>query len=164
MNQTRTRAKETTENIIRWLNSQAETIKVENVENDRYYQDKNINLIWQNKKSLTKKNIILISIKSDIYDQSDNLFFETDSNQEKQKSGCFIYTEANLLFYYFTASRILYSVPMPKTRDWFNSKINYFSKYCTQTKVGTSSYTNVGRLVPIQTLMREVKEVTKQQI
>ncbi|WP_341524533.1 hypothetical protein WKK05_18000 [Nostoc sp. UHCC 0302] len=102
---------------------------------------------------------VLIEVKGDRWDKTRNFFFETDSNLEKGTPGCFMYTQAEWLFYYFVNTGQLYRLPMPKTRDWFLITMKRFRERSTTTSVGDSHYTTVGRLVPITTVMLEVPGV-----
>ncbi|WP_242054399.1 histidine phosphatase family protein [Nostoc sp. FACHB-888] len=109
--------------IEAWLWSKSETRSVINVENDPDYQRRDIDLIWT-----THSSEILIEIKGDRWNKTRNLFFETHSNLEKGTPGCFLYTEADWLFYYFVNTRQLYRLPMPKTREWFHITMKRFLK------------------------------------
>ena len=143
--------------IEAWLRTKPETIDVVNVENDPDYQRRDIDLIW-----ITQTGQMLVEIKGDRWEKTRNFFFETHSNQEKGTPGCFLYTEADWLFYYFVNTRELYRLPMPKTREWFKITMRRFRERSTTTSVGNSHYTTVGRLVPITTVMLEVSGVKKE--
>ncbi|BAY42142.1 hypothetical protein NIES2111_65380 (plasmid) [Nostoc sp. NIES-2111] len=145
--------------IEAWLWGKSETISVVNVENDPDYQRRDIDLIWT-----THNGETLIEIKGDRWNKTRNLFFETHSNLERNTPGCFMYTEANWLFYYFVSTRQLYKLPMPKTREWFLITIRRFRERSTTTPVGNGYYTTVGRLVPITTVMMEVAGVKMVQL
>jgi hypothetical protein len=145
--------------IEAWLCSKPETISVVNVEDDPNYQCRDIDLIWT-----THSGEILIEIKGDRWNKTRNLFFETHSNLERGTPGCFMYTEADWLFYYFVNTRQLYRLPMPKTREWFHITMRRFRERSTTTPVGNSHYTTVGRLVPITTVMMEVAGIKMEQL
>jgi len=156
-------ASQATENITNWLNLQPETVSIKNVEDDPEFQRRDIDLIWTTQ---TEKgtNQILVEIKGDRLDRTRNFFFETHSNLEKGTPGCFMYTEADWLFYYFVNTGILYKLPMPKTREWFAITMKRFPERSTTTTVGNDYYTTVGRLVPITTLMLEVPGVVMKKL
>lgn len=145
--------------IEAWLQQKPETVNIRNVELEPAYQKINVDLIWT-----THKDSYRVEIKGDRYDHTGNFFFETDSNKEKGTQGCFLYTQADLLFYYFIKPRTLYILPMPATRDWFVANMNRFQKKQTRTTVGNNYYTTVGRLVPIVVVMAEVQDVKQEQI
>ncbi|MEH2464687.1 hypothetical protein [Nostoc sp.] len=145
--------------IEAWLWSKSETISVVNVEDDPDYQRRDIDLIWT-----TQTGEILIEVKGDRWNKTRNLFFETHSNLEKGTPGCFMYTEADWLFYYFVNTRQLYKLQMPKTREWFLITMRRFRERSTTTPVGSSYYTTVGRLVPITTVMLEVAGIKMEQL
>ncbi|MGB5971072.1 MAG: hypothetical protein WBG70_22350, partial [Spirulinaceae cyanobacterium] len=111
-------ARQATRDIETWLRSISQTLSVVNVEDDPLYQKVDVDLILN-----TKKGSYKIEIKGDRYHKTGNFFFETHSNQEKETPGCFLYTEADWIFYYFVIPGTLYLLPMPTTRDWFVANI-----------------------------------------
>lgn len=138
-----------------WLWSRPETVDVHNVEADPACRQIDVDLLW-----LTEKAAYKVEIKADrLGHRTHNFFFETISNQEKGTPGCFLYTEADLFFYYFTETRQLYILPMPATRTWFLPRQDQFPERATTTPAGKGHYTTVGRLVPIQQVCAEVKEI-----
>ncbi|NEO93602.1 MAG: hypothetical protein F6K56_26710 [Moorea sp. SIO3G5] len=149
-------AKQATADITSWLLSQSKTISVQNVEQMSDFQRRDIDLIWT-----TQTGKVLVEIKGDRWHKTGNFFFETDSNREKGTPGCFMYTEADWLFYYFVIPRTLYLLPMPATREWFLPRIDEFPERSTTTPVGGSYYTTIGRLVPIKTVMQQLNGVQK---
>ena len=149
-------AAQATKEIETWLRSLPTTINVVNVENDIEYQKADVDLLLT-----TKKGSYRIEIKGDRYHKTGNFFFETHSNKEKGTPGCFLYTEADWLFYYFLIPHNLYLLPMPATRDWFITRIEDFQEKSTTTKAGASFYTTLGRLVPIAIVQKEVKGIRK---
>lgn len=153
-------ANQATTVIEAWLRSLPTTLRVENVEADPKFQQIDVDLILT-----TTKNSYRLEIKADRWHKTGNFFFETYSNREKGTPGCFIYTQADWLLYYFVSPRTLYLLPMPLTREWFLANIDGFRERSTTTQVrGGGYYTTVGRLVPIQTVMQEVKSAQKQQL
>lgn len=152
-------AEQAATDITRWLKGRPETISIRNVEHEPAFQRRDIDLIWT-----TQMGEILVEIKGDRWHKTGNFFFETHRNFEKRTPGCFIYTEANWLFYYFVTPRTLYMLPMPMTRYWFVANTNRFQERSTTTPVlGGGYYTTVGRLVPIRNVMQDVRGVIQQQ-
>ncbi len=140
-----------------WLWMRPETLDVHNVEADPAYQKMDVDLLW-----ITEKTYYKVEIKADrLGHQTGNFFFETTSNKEKGTPGCFLYTEADLFFYYFTQTRELYILPLPVTRAWFLSQQDQFPERETTTPIGREHYTTVGRLVPVEIVSRDVKGVRK---
>lgn len=152
-------AKKASADIECYLRKNSETLNVINVENDPEYQGKDIDLIW-----ITHDKTLTIEVKGDRWDNTGNFFFETLSNKEKGTPGCFIYSQADLLYYYFTRIKVLYCIPMIESRKWFLSNINRFKERETHTPIGNGFYTTVGRLVPINALLNEVTNIEKYQI
>jgi hypothetical protein len=146
--------------IEAWLQQLPHTVALENVEDNPLYRARDIDLIWT-----THKARYEVEIKGDRWHHTGNFFFETHSNREKGTPGCLLYTQADLLFYYFVEPRILYILPMPATRDWFLPRLNHFKQRTTTTPVGQERYyTTVGRLVPIETVRAALPEVKRIQI
>lgn len=140
-----------------WLWSRPETLEVHNVETDPAYQKADVDFLWA-----TERAVYKIEVKADrLGHRTGNFFFETASNKERGTPGCFLYTEADLFFYYFTEVRELYILPMPATREWFFPRLDQFPERETTTPAGDGFYTTVGRLVPIQRIDREVKDIRK---
>ena len=76
-------AQQATDDITQFLENQSATIAIQNVEMDKYYQQKDIDLIWtyqKNGKTLKKT----IEIKGDRYHRTGNYLLETISNLNKQ--------------------------------------------------------------------------------
>lgn len=132
------------------------TLDIINVEDDSRFQDFDIDLVKVSHDGRT----INIEVKSDTYD-SGNFFFETISNASKGTEGCFMYTRADYLYYYFTKSSNVYMLPMPVTREWFVKNINRFKQKELATKKGNKIlYYSYGYPVPIETVLKEVDGVT----
>jgi len=147
-------ATQASRDIQAWLQQLPQTQSVENVEAQFGYQQLDIDLIWT-----TETQTYHVEIKGDRWHETGNFFFETYSNFEKNTPGCFLYTQADLLFYYFVIPQHLYILPMPTTRQWFNRDTARFEERATTTPVGNQHYTTVGRLVPIAQVVAEVSGV-----
>lgn len=136
--------------IEKYLNRFNETIKITNVENDEFYREKDIDMIWERNVDGVQQQIT-IEIKGDRYHHTGNLFFETISNDKKNTPGCFLYTEANYLFYYFVYSKELHILPMPETRNWFLENEHLYTKTVktsTVNNAGEFMYNTLGKLLP----------------
>jgi hypothetical protein len=142
-------ARQATRDITAWLWSRPETVDVHNVENEDTYRTIDVDLLW-----VTQKACYQVEIKGDRWDKTGNVFLETHSNVEKGTPGCFLYTEADLLFYYFVHPKTLYIFPMPETRVWFVPRKNQYRVSETQTPVGNRQYTTRGCLVPLDDLRK----------
>ena len=137
-----------------------QTVTVHNVEDDKAYQHYDIDLLWTIVEKNGRLRIIPIEIKGDRYHRTGNFFFETVSNESKGTAGCFLYTKAEWLFYYFVEIGVLYCLPMEKVRPWFEANNHRFEERRTSTPVRESqSYVTVGRLVPIKTVLAEVEGI-----
>ena len=144
-------ARQATAAIEPWLRARQQTIAVRNVEDDPAYRALDVDLLWT-----TRRRTYRVEIKADRYDKSGNFFFETESNHEQGTPGCFLYSAADLLFYYFVRPRHLYILPLRATRDWFLPRRTQFRERSTTTRVAGGHYTTVGRLVLIERVLREV--------
>lgn len=142
------------------LRRQPATVEVVNVESDPFYRDKDIDLLWRRSLDDGSVKTIRIEVKGDRWHKTGNYFFETCSNEGKGTPGCFMYTEADYVYYYFVEERELHILPMPATRDWFKKHLTDFKEKKTSTPVGSGKhYVTVGRLVPRQLVAAEVTGV-----
>lgn len=135
--------------IEAFLRRQPSTVEVVNVERDQSYREKDIDLLWRRRHQDGNVKTIRIEVKGDRWYKTGNYFFETCSNEGKGTPGCFMYTEADYVYYYFVYERELHVLPMPATRDWFKKHLVSFKEKKTSTPVGSGDhYVTVGRLVP----------------
>jgi hypothetical protein len=141
------------------------TVAVHNVEEEPAYQEHDVDLLWSFVDSDGLLRILSIEIKGDRYHRTGNFFFETISNEGKGTTGCFLYTRADWLFYYFLEIGRLYCLPMYGVRPWFDANMHRFRERRTSTPVnnGLEHYITVGRLVPIQTVLDEVPGILQYQ-
>ena len=139
----------------------AQTVAVHNVEDDAAYQEHDVDLLWTILDKDGALRVIPVEIKGDSYHRTGNFFFETVSNEGRGTEGCFMYTRAEWLFYYFVESGALYCLPMHGVRPWFQENLDRFQERRTSTPVdkGNNHYITIGRLVPIQTVLDEVPGV-----
>lgn len=145
--------------VIKYLLTLSDTLKVNNVEDEEIHQREDIDLIWIRKWGDVKFSTT-IEVKTDKYTTS-NFFFETKSNKELGTLGCFIKSKAEYIYYYFTEWDKLYILPLKIVIPWFLKNINIFQERDTTTKdeKGIHKHTTVGRLVPINVLIEEIKEI-----
>lgn len=148
-------AKKAFEDIKNYLLSLPLTKGVENVEDDPSYRSKDIDLIW----TQTDGKTVFVEIKGDRWHKTGNYFFETVSNKSKGTPGCFLYTEADFIYYYFVNEKELHILPMPETRNWFIENKDRFREKETSTPIGRDFYITVGRLVPRVVVNKEVKGI-----
>ncbi|GAB3534054.1 hypothetical protein GCM10027443_20590 [Pontibacter brevis] len=142
------------------LRRQPDTVEVINVERDPTYREKDIDLLWRRKLDDGSIKTIRIEVKGDRWYKTGKYFFETCSNEGKGTPGCFLYTEADYVYYYFVEERELHVLPMPATRDWFKQRMADFREKKTSTPVGSGKhYVTVGRLVPRYLVAAEVAGV-----
>ena len=134
--------------IIEWLYTLPKTTGVWDVQDDKAYQTKDIDLLWSiqpDDKELT------VEVKTDTY-SSGNFFFETISNVSKNTLGCFLKTEADFIFYYFINMGQLYVLDTGLIQKWFlDNKTRYNEK-----KIGTDNlYQSKGYAIPIKDVPKE---------
>ncbi|OGG49664.1 hypothetical protein A2763_03215 [Candidatus Kaiserbacteria bacterium RIFCSPHIGHO2_01_FULL_54_36] len=146
--------------VTRYMRAMAETVEIFNVEKNIEYQKRDIDLIWKFKLNGLRMER-LIEVKGDTYDRTGNFFFETISNEEHQTPGCFLYSEADDLYYYFVTTKRLYILPLRQTRAWFIENIDKYPLRKTSTLTGTGSfYITVGRIVPITDVLNAIPDAT----
>ncbi|MCB0008595.1 MAG: hypothetical protein KDE04_19145 [Anaerolineales bacterium] len=143
------------------LTSWPRTIAVHNVESESAYQKLDIDLLWAILDAQDKLRIVPVEVKGDRYDRTGNFFFETVSNADRGTPGCFLYTKAEWLLYYFVRIGRLYCLPMGQVRPWFLANLDDFAEKRTSTNVGRRNYVTIGQLVPIERVMAEVDGVRR---
>lgn len=137
-----------TKDIEAWLRRRKDFIALDNVENDSDYQLRDIDLVLTRDVDGADETVT-IEIKGDRYYGTGNYFFETVSNTTRNTPGCFMYTEADYLFYYFVDARELHIMKLDEVRPWFLERIDTFKERGTSTSVGNgASYSTLGKLVP----------------
>lgn len=158
MSETDTVGKKGVEIIEKYLKTLPETIDVINVEDNHEYRKKDIDIIW--KRNVEEQVIeTTIEVKTDRYTHTGNYFLETVSNESKGTIGCFLYTEADFVYYYFSGLNELHIMPMPESRDWFIRNMEQFNERKTSTPIGNDKYITVGRLVSRSKMLNEVKNI-----
>ena len=141
------------EDITIWLNQLPITSQVDNVELDTTYQKLDIDLIWYRK----QQSKLFLEVKGDNYNTTGNYFFETVSNSSKGTKGCFLYTQADYLFYYFIYTRQLHILEVEPVRYWFNyNQSRFMSKFPSTAINNGELYCSEGKIVPIHVVQREV--------
>jgi hypothetical protein len=101
--------------------------------------------------------MISIEVKTDKY-TTGNFWLEILSNEELGTPGCFVKSKAKYLFYYFTEWDSMYIMPLGVAKEWFLVNMKRFreSKTTTKDEKGNYRHTTVGRIVPINIMMKEV--------
>ena len=161
------------DHIVEFLHSEvvrsnwAHTELVHRIEEDKRYQVRGIDLLWVVQRENFLK-CVTVEVKSDRNHHTGNFFFETVSVEERSKPGAFLITRAEWLFYYFVVSKELYCIPIRTAKPWF---LTYETEF-VQRKVRTvrtergqpacdSTWTTLGRLVPIKRAIREIPGVRR---
>lgn len=152
-------SKKASGDIEKFLKSLPTTLAVINVEDNPKYQKEDVDLLLVSDKEETPK-ILKLEIKADTYYHTGNYFFEVISNCTKETEGCFMYTTADFIFYYFVEPMELHILPMPLTRDWFiENQHRFIRKFCTSHVYGDITYDTMGKLVPRRVVLEEVEGV-----
>ncbi len=111
--------------ILEWLYTLSNTVGVWDVQDDKEYQEKDIDLLWTVEPGDKEYTI---EVKTDTY-KSGNFFFETVSNVSKNTLGCFLKTEADFIFYYFIEMGQLFVLNTGAIQKWFlENKSRYNEK------------------------------------
>jgi DNA adenine methylase len=151
--------------IVDYLENRPRTVAVRDVRHEPAYQAADVDLLWTVREGQDEAKTAKLEVKADRWHQTGNFFFETVSNKAKGSPGCFLYTEADYLLYYFVTPRQLYILPLPATRDWFLANQHRYAERETSTPVGQGEhYVTVGRLVPIAEVMDQVPHAETKQL
>jgi hypothetical protein len=145
---------------VTWLASCQETVLIESTENVASYQSKGIDLLW----SYLKDNKVInrtIEVKADTYFQTGNYFFETVSNTTLNTEGCFLYSQADYMFYCFVDKEI-HIFNLPEVRQWFLQNKHSFKQKMTHTRIGGAVvYSTIGYLIPRSMLIDSIPQHLK---
>lgn len=177
-------AREASRRVEEFLRSCVKVLDVKNVEDDREHQARDIDLLCV-LESQDDERIVSIEVKGDTKAHTTgNFFFETISNEALGTQGCFLKSEADLLFYYLMESDCLFIFPMKSIQTWFvkmqqdltvdsSSRFeDIFPRKKTHTVDADGNYqhTTVGRCVKIEytkrclaeenVLFREIEEMS----
>jgi hypothetical protein len=151
--------------IVGYLRQRPGTLEVQDVRTDPFFRTVDVDLLWTWRGTSGEDHTTQLEVKADRWHQTGNFFFETQSNRDKGTPGCFLYTEADYLLYYFVTPRTLYALPMLATREWFLANQERFAERATSTPVGLGEhYVTVGRLVPVAEVLSSVPGVLERQI
>lgn len=143
------------EEYLRGVDGVYDVINVEDVEEFRIQDVDLLVFINQNNKNYCKK----VEIKGDTMYNTGNYFFETISNKSRGTLGCFLYTEADYIYYYYVKEKELHVLPTKRVREWFLANQNRFPKRSASTPVGSDYYVTEGRIVPRNIVKKEVSGV-----
>lgn len=176
------------------LPGRSTVINVENVEGIKEYQKQDIDLVVhvRNYKNDNRTEVVTIEVKADNYPSGDitpdasndigNFFFETVSNDSKaiRTEGCFMYTNARMLYYLFLPTGTLYQLPTDATRDWFKKELGYTDdwyhpekcdlhalrkkdprwRFTSTTIGGRVAYNTWGVVLPVKQVLRDIEAAT----
>jgi hypothetical protein len=140
-------------------------------------RDADIDFLWyyklSNQESFTCKKV---DIKTDKQRKWGNFFFETVSNCENQKPGCFVKTDSDYFLYLFVeynekSKKIvkkydMYFLEIKPVRKWFYSvKDNYEDKeprtYYDNNDKSKGFYTSKGKAIPIEHVLSAIPSTFK---
>jgi hypothetical protein len=151
--------------LMAYLADRPGTLEVADVRADSFFRAVDVDLLWTWRGASGEDHTTWLEVKADRWHQTGNFFFETVSNKARGTPGCFLYTEADYLLYYFVTPRNAYLLPLPATRDWFLAQRARFAERETSTPVGNGEhYVTVGRLVPIAEVLEQVPGVRQRQL
>jgi len=156
--------KQAVQEVVKFLHTPSvkqhwfDTRLVHSVEDDVRYQPLGIDLLWVvPERSFLR--CITIEVKGDRYASTGNFFFETVSDINRTTTGAFVITKAEWLFYYFLTTGALYCLPMEFVKPWFIENKARFKAKVASSRREASTWQTAGRLVPIATVLHEVKAV-----
>lgn len=143
--------------IENFLYSHEDTSIVQSVENNKKFQEIEVDWIWTRGKS---KMPLYVEGKVDTMFSTGNYFFETISNLQKGTPGCIAYSEADYLIYYFYEKE-LHLISMPQLQEWLEeNQYRFPSRSATTPHYNGTPYTTVGKLVPRKLLAQELNVKT----
>ena len=144
------------EKVCNYLVRLPETNYLGRVHDNPDYSSRGIDLLWVCLEEIS------VNVWVDFY-TSGNFFLETISNEKKGTPGAFVNSEADLMIYYIQPWQTIYQLPLKPAQEWFKNNQNRFKERRTTTRATRKrkGYTTVGRIVPIDILMREVDDTER---
>lgn len=133
--------------------------KIQDVHADMCWRDKGVDIILWYKDTQDNIHKTLIDVKGDTYNTG-NFYFEYYSDEANQTPGCFIKSYADWFYYYFWETELLYCLPLPKVRKWWETNRNRFKD--KRTKISSShgrTWNSCGSCVPIATVLEEIPNI-----
>jgi hypothetical protein len=148
-------SEEGTNHVIKWIRKLPNLAFFWDVQDNPIFQEQDIDVIIVRKPDIQQT----IEIKVDsYYEKSQNIFWEEVSNLEMDNPGCFMYSKATHMFYYFFPGDVLYIFDLPKAREWYIKNKNRFTEKRLLNKCGQYgefTYTSVGRIINRDIFARE---------
>ena len=149
--------------IIKFIENNKPYYIVKDIQDNKQLRNTDVDLLVINVKDIDNLKISKVEVKTDRYYYTGNYFFETISNKNKNTVGCFLYSKADFLFYYFQDKKELHILPFKETREWFNKNKNRFEtrQPATPDDDGQILYESEGKIVPRNIVSDEVKGIIK---
>ena len=136
--------------IFNFLSTYPSTTAIINVTKDEWFQQFDIDFIWQD----TEYNTFKIEVKTDrLADKTGNMVYEIWSDKRTHSKGCFEKTEADYIFYYLINNRTLYVFNTKELREWVLEHIDDLK----QTDMGDSAFGYVIRLGDLKDISTKIK-------
>lgn len=156
------KSKRGTQIILEYLQKRPHIKEVVDVQDDVLYQEDDIDLLAL----LNDGSKKTIEIKVDsYYYKSKNIFWEEKSCVETNASGCFMYSKADLFFYYFYPGDVLYIFPIKKVRKWYlQNQLRFQQKTIKNWRYDKTTYTSLGRIIPRDIFITENDVIVRNQI
>lgn len=140
--------------VKQYLKNLPNVFSVKDLSNDTNYQKKGIDF----RVDADSDNFYL-DVKTDTHWNTGNFYLELVANNNKNKRGCLLTSEADFIFYYFTGVNILYIIPLPELQQWISKHKNdlRFKK----VKVANKTYSSTGMLVSRDILQKHIPKISK---
>ena len=136
-----------------WLRTRPGIINIENVSDNKVYQDMDIDLFVD----LENGREIAIEVKTDKRYDTGNFFLEIISNDYYGTAGCITKTKSDYVFYYYPDPGIVFVLPTPALQQWIRDKQHLYVPKKTRLPGNFDKYHSIGLCVPRDTIMREVE-------
>ncbi len=124
---------------------------VHDVQDDKFFQVLDVDLVVVGE--FMKPTFV--EVKGDRH-LTGNAYIETVSNFELDKPGCFIYTGADIVAYYFVRKGQCVMIPVPEFQAWMTDNIHRYDQKQVGSKSGKGAYTSRGYPVPVKDILAEI--------
>ena len=136
--------------IFDFLSTYPSTTTIIDVTKDEWFQQFDIDFIWQD----TEYNTFKIEVKTDrLADKTGNMIYEIWSDKRFYTKGCFEKTEADYIFYYLINTRTLYIFKTLELRQWVSEHANNLR----QSNMGDNAFGYIIRLNDLKDISTKIK-------
>ncbi len=149
-------AREAARTVAQWLETNPDTVSVQNVADDPEYRARHIDILWTRRLDDGTHTSASIRIRAERYGHTGEYHLEAPVGDEGTTPKGMVATEADYIYYYFLPRSELHILPMQQMRGWLQEHAAEMRQLRPPTVPDSAEGVEVGRLVSRDRLLREV--------